>query len=111
VTGVQAKQLGLVDELGGLEAALAAARELGKVDAGAEVEVYPPELTLHDLVGRIGEVSVGALGGAATAAALADVATALSPEVAAVVRSTLAQVARFQDEHVQAIAILPIVFR
>ena len=68
-TGVQAKQLGLVDELGGLEAALAAARELGKVDAGAEVEVYPPELTLHDLVGRIGEVSVGALGGAATAAA------------------------------------------
>ena len=54
----QAKQLGLVDELGGLDAALADARALGKVDAAAEVEVYPPELTLHDLVGRIGEVSI-----------------------------------------------------
>jgi protease-4 len=110
-TGTQAKQLGLVDELGGLDAALADARALGKVDAAAEVEVYPPELTLHDLVGRIGEVSIGALGGAATAAALADVATQLSPEVAAVVQATLARLARFEDEHVQAIALLPIVFR
>jgi protease-4 len=110
-TGAQAKQLGLVDELGGLDAALADARALGKVDAAAEVEVYPPELTLHDLVGRIGEVSIGALGGAATAAALADVATQLSPEVAAVVQATLARLARFEDEHVQAIALLPIVFR
>jgi protease-4 len=38
-SGVQGKQHGLVDELGGLERALAVARELGKLDADAPVVV------------------------------------------------------------------------
>ena len=42
-TGKQAKELGLVDELGGLERALALAKERAKIAPGSEVElvVYP----------------------------------------------------------------------
>ncbi|MBK9035913.1 MAG: signal peptide peptidase SppA [Myxococcales bacterium] len=110
-TGAQARQLGLVDELGGLAAAVAAARDLGQVGAGVELEVYPPELALRDLIGRIGDVDVGHLGASVGTAALLDATSQLSPEVAAVVGATLRQVARFRDERVQALALLPIVFR
>ena len=110
-TGAQAKQLGLVDELGGLAAAVAAARALGQVAADVDLEVYPPELALRDLIGRIGEVGLGHLGAGVGAAALLELTAQLSPDVAAVVTATLRQVARFQDERVQAVALLPIVFR
>lgn len=56
-TGVDAKQRGLVDELGGLDQALAAAHELGKVDAKVGLEVYPAEPTLKDLLGSFGQVA------------------------------------------------------
>lgn len=110
-TGAQAKANGLVDELGGLDDALAAARGLGGVDGDATVEVYPPTLTLRDLVGRLGEVSVGQLGGAAAALALDGALTQLAPSVAAVVRHAMTQLARFDGEPVQAVMFLPIVFR
>ncbi len=44
-TGKQAKDLGLVDELGGLDRALALAKARAKIDAGSEVElvVFPPK--------------------------------------------------------------------
>lgn len=46
-TGRQAKDEGLVDALGGLDVAVAAAKELAKIDAVADVPVvtYPPEKT------------------------------------------------------------------
>lgn len=110
-TGAQAKQLGLVDELGGLAAALATARELGKVDAATALEIYPPEPSLRDLVGRIGEVGLGHLGVGVSTDLLLEATAQLAPDVAAVVRTTLAQIARFRDERVQAVALLPIVFR
>ncbi len=42
-TGAEAKDLGLVDELGGLDRAIELARELGEIDEGApvSVQVYP----------------------------------------------------------------------
>jgi protease-4 len=51
-TGKQAKQLGLVDELGGLERALAIAKRSAKMSPDAEVElvVYPPRKSIYDIV-------------------------------------------------------------
>ncbi|MBZ0231665.1 MAG: signal peptide peptidase SppA [Deltaproteobacteria bacterium] len=104
-TGADAKRLGLVDELGGLDAALAGARELAELGDDATIEVYPPDLTLRDLFSGFGEVQLPFGLSAAVAAAARDV----SPEVAEVMVRTLRQVARFRDERVQAIAFLPIV--
>ena len=114
-TGAQAKANGLVDELGGLDAALAEARALGKVDAKTAVEVYPPTITLRDLVGRFGNthapLGLGTSADGLATAALLDVAAVMSPEVAAVARRTLVQLASFQRERVQTVALLPIVFQ
>lgn len=51
-TGRQAKQNGLVDALGGLDAALAVAKQRAHLAADAEVEVvtYPPKRTLYELL-------------------------------------------------------------
>lgn len=56
-TGEAAKQRGLVDELGGLEQALAAAHTLAKIEAKVGLEVYPGEPTLKDLIGSFGQVA------------------------------------------------------
>jgi len=55
-TGSKAKELGLVDAIGGLDAALAEARTLGKVDAAAALEVYPSSITLRDLIAGYGDI-------------------------------------------------------
>jgi len=51
-TGAQGKQVGLVDELGGLERALALAKQRAKISPDAEVEivVYPGRKSFYDLV-------------------------------------------------------------
>jgi protease-4 len=51
-TGRQAKENGLVDELGGLDRAIAIAKQRAKIDAGSEVElvVYPPRKSVYELV-------------------------------------------------------------
>jgi protease-4 len=51
-TGAQAKGLGLVDDLGGIDRAVALAKERAKIDAGAEVElvVYPPRRSFYELL-------------------------------------------------------------
>ncbi len=104
-TGADAKRLGLVDELGGLDAAIAEARTLGKVSDSAALEVYPPELTLRDLFSGFGEVQAP-FGMSSTIATLAH---ELSPEVAAVTLRTLRQLSRFRTERVQAVALFPVV--
>jgi protease-4 len=50
-TGQQAKQLGLVDALGGLDRAIALAKQSAKIPADREVEIvtYPPRRTIYDL--------------------------------------------------------------
>lgn len=52
-TGRQAKDLGLVDELGGLSRALALAKTRAGVDADAEVElvIYPQRRSFYDFMG------------------------------------------------------------
>jgi protease-4 len=51
-TGQQAKELGLVDELGGLQRALALAKSRAKIDEDAEVElvIYPQRRSIYELV-------------------------------------------------------------
>src|SRR6185295_476273 len=51
-TGKQARQIGLVDELGGLDRAIAIAKQRAKIAADAEVEVvvYPPRKSFYDIV-------------------------------------------------------------
>jgi len=51
-TGRQAKGLGLVDELGGLERALAVAKQRAKLAPDSEVElvVYPPKKSIYEIV-------------------------------------------------------------
>jgi protease-4 len=61
-TGVDAKERGLVDELGGLDEALAKAAQLGGVEADVGLEVYPGEPTIKDLLGsfeQMGSVQSG----------------------------------------------------
>jgi protease IV len=51
-TGAQAKQIGLVDELGGLQRALAIAKQRAKLAPDSEVElvVYPGKKSFYDIV-------------------------------------------------------------
>ena len=51
-TGRQAKDLGLVDALGGLDRAVAIAKERAKIPAGEHVDlvIYPPRRNLYDLL-------------------------------------------------------------
>jgi protease-4 len=51
-TGAQARQHGLVDALGGLDRAIALAKERAGIDPGTEVEIvsYPPRKTLAELL-------------------------------------------------------------
>jgi protease-4 len=66
-TGRQAHELGLVDELGGLDTAIRIAKERAKLDPKRDVPllVYPPKRGLFDVLtnplGTSLEVSVGAL--------------------------------------------------
>ena len=105
-TGSKAKELGLVDEIGGLDVAIAKAQELGKVSADTDLEFYPPSPTLRDVLqGWSGGVSSGLVGGSAELAQL----DRFDPRLGAAARSLLDLVMSFATTRVQAIAILPVV--
>jgi protease-4 len=101
-TGTKGKELGLVDEIGGLDAALAEARTLAKVDPAVDLEIYPPSPTLRDVLTGIGGVQAP-LGLHAEIAEL----TALDPRVGAAASRLLDLVMSFQRTHIQTVAILP----
>jgi len=59
--GARAKEIGLVDELGGLDQAIAKVAELAELSS-YKVEIYPkPKSTLEQFMAQIGEVSVFAI--------------------------------------------------
>ena len=67
-TGRQARDIGLVDELGGLDRAIAIARQRAKLPAGdVDYVVYPPRKSLYEMVadplGESGHSGRGALWG------------------------------------------------
>ena len=55
-TGRKALELGLVDEIGGLDDALAKAYTLADIKDEQAIEVYPPEPTIFDLASSFGGV-------------------------------------------------------
>ncbi len=65
-TGQQAKAIGLVDELGGLDVAIRIAKERAKIDPNEDVElvVYPPRRTLYEALtedlGGLSDAGAGA---------------------------------------------------
>lgn len=105
-TGAAARERGLVDELGGLEAALAEARSLAKVDASVALEVYPPEPTLKDIVASLGPVSLPI----GMRAALAEIEAHAGEKVAAAVEDTLGKVMLLRAEPVLTVAFEPAIF-
>jgi protease-4 len=114
-TGTRAKELGLIDEIGGLDAALAEARKLANVDASTGLEIYPPAPTLRDVVAGFGEVGAplglsSDAGPAGTAlAALRAVDALLDPAVAAATEHLVKLVFSFRTSTIQAVAMLPVV--
>ncbi len=100
-TGEKARALGLVDEIGGLDAALAEARTLAKVDAGAELEIYPPTPTLRDVLHGFG--AVGTPFGVD-----AEALKILGPAVAQAALHLVGIALSFQETRLQTIAILPV---
>ena len=104
-TGSKAKELGLIDEIGGLDAALAEARRLAKVDPAIALEIYPPTPTLHDLLAGFGQVHA-ALGLSADAA-IATLA-AIDPTVAAATEHLVKLVLSFRSSTIQAVTMLPV---
>jgi protease-4 len=111
-TGVAAKERGLVDELGGLEQALAAARELGNVDATLGLEVYPGEPTLKDFLGSFEQMAAVKAGARADGLPLAlgvaidQLAQSVGPEGQAwvdAVRGSLQTAVALQSSHVWAV--------
>jgi protease-4 len=122
-TGTRARELGLIDEIGGLDAALAEARKLAAVDAKVPLEIYPPAPTLRDVVASFGEVSAplglgshfpaGPAGAASAAsaalAALHAVDSLLDPAVAAATEHLVKLVFSFRSSTIQAVAMLPVV--
>ncbi|CAN5126771.1 signal peptide peptidase SppA [soil metagenome] len=101
-TGAKAKELGLVDEIGGLDAALAEAQKLAKVGPTTELEVYPPSPTLRDFVHGIGGVQMPF--GLATETQLAQL---LDPQLAAQARRLFELARTFESSHVQTLAFVP----
>jgi protease IV len=71
-TGRQAKQIGLVDELGGLDRAISLAKQRAKIPQDAEVElvVYPPKKSFFDVLTN----ALGASDRASTLGALLGIA-------------------------------------
>jgi len=105
-TGTRAKELGLVDEIGGLDAALDEARKLAKVDATTGLEIYPPTPTLRDVLSSFGQVQAPL--GLHAREALASLG-AVDPLVAVEVGRLIDLALSFRATTIQAIAVLPVV--
>ena len=105
-TGAKAKELGLVDELGGLDAALDEARRLTKVPATADLEIYPPGPTLRDVLVSFGQVQ--APFGLGSHAEIAELARGLEPDVTDAATHLVDLVMSFRGSAIQAVAIVPV---
>jgi protease IV len=108
-TGTKAKELGLVDEIGGLDAALAEARSLAKIDATTDLELYPSAPTMRDFMqGYASGVSTGLLSAAPFAGELAAL-RAVDARVANAADDLLHLVMSFNRTQIQAVAVLPVI--
>lgn len=105
--GADAKARGLVDELGGLDAALAEARRLAGLSDDAPVNEYPGEPTLFDLLESLGETAAPR----PFSGALADLGALAGPEAAAVATAWLDLLFGFREEPIRTVVFLPLLRR
>ena len=103
-TGTRAKELGLVDEIGGLDAALTEARKLAKLGEDAGIEVYPPAPTLRDVLAGWGQVHAPF----GIHAMLMTELRTLDPDIATMTEHLLGLVESFRTTRIQTVAILPV---
>lgn len=108
-TGSKAKELGLVDEIGGLDDAIAEASKLAKLDPKADVEIYPPSPTLRDVLKSFGGVSSPIGLDTAVAAAPLAALRAIDPKLADAAERLVRLVMSFRTTQIQTVAILPLV--
>ena len=92
-TGTQAKEIGLVDELGGIMTAIDAAKRLAEIDADEDVKIkiFPRQKTIED---QINEIFKGSAQMAQDVQTLQEIAAL--PEVQAALRARNS--ARFGQE-------------
>lgn len=108
-TGAAAKERGLVDAMGDLDAALAEARTLAQVAPTVELEVYPPEPTLKDVLdGLVQSSPADLLGQADVVAALAQLQAEFGRGAVSSVLATLGQMLQLRREPVLAATMLPL---
>ena len=109
-TGAAAKERGLVDALGDLDAAIAEARSLARVGLDVPLEVYPPEPTLKDMLEGLVESSpADLLGRAEVTTMLAQLRAELGPGAVTAVVDTLGQALQLRHEPVLTATMLPLV--
>jgi protease-4 len=106
-TGRQAKQNGLVDELGGLDRAVAVAKQRAKIAADSDVElvVYPPRKSFYELLTEQFSGSGESMRSAAVTAWLSENLSSGEIEALRVVRGPFAMFRRGE-----ALALLPFTF-
>jgi protease-4 len=105
-TGKAALANGLVDEIGGLDAAVAHASKLAGMQEPGELELYPPQPRLTDY---LSSYASGVM--LSTPELLSEVEALLGAEAAGVVAKTLRQVASFRQSAVQTTLILPVLWK
>ncbi len=110
-TGTDAKERGLVDEIGGLRAAIAEARKLGNVDEDVDLEIYPPEPTLMDIVNSFGSVQSPVGLEMQISEIVRGLARDLGFSEAKAVAGLLDQVLLLRDSNVLAVSFLPVVIK
>lgn len=106
-TGQQAKQVGLVDQLGGLQEAVAVAKQRARIPVEEEVElvIYPPRRSFYEVLSEELTAPVGRLRSAYTADALMDI---LGPRERRALAAVLAPSRLFRSG--QVLAHMPYVF-
>lgn len=103
-TGARAKELGLVDELGGFQAAYAEAVKLAGVPIEVEPEIYPPAPTLRDFAVSFGETSMTWVRGVRSE--LHPLAL-LDPRAAAIAEELLEQLISYRTSAIQTVTWVP----
>jgi protease-4 len=106
-TGEQAKQLGLVDELGGLYKAIDLAKQRARIPSDEEVElvVYPPRRSFYEVLAEQMSAPVGRVSAASTSEALLQL---LGPRERRTLAAMLAPSRLFRSG--QVLAHMPYVF-
>lgn len=106
-TGQQAKQVGLVDELGGMQVAVAAAKQRARIAADEEVElvVYPPRRSFYEVLSESFEQPTATRD---TASAAEAIFTLLGPRDRKILAAILAPSRLFRSGEV--LAHMPYVF-